>query len=114
MNGKTQTGCIVQDGDGVRVSVHVVPRASKSEVVGLHGGALKVRLQAPPVDGKANKALCEFIAGKLGVAVREVVLVSGATSRDKVVKASGVDAAVATEKLGCKHTQDFIRQDGQN
>ena len=92
--------CIMPDGRGSRLAVQVVPRASKSEICGLQGDALKVRLQAPPVDGKANKALCEFIAGKLGVAVREVVLVSGATSRDKVVKASGVDAAVATEKLG--------------
>ena len=100
MNGKIRAECISQDGGGVRISVHVVPRASQSEIVGLHGDSLKVRLQAPPVDGKANDALCKFFARKLGVASREVILVSGASSRDKVVKALGVDVKLAAEKLG--------------
>ena len=74
----------------VLLTVQIVPRASKSEVVGIHGDALKIRIQAPPVDGKANLALREFVAEKLGVAMSAVSLVSGETSRRKVLKIVGV------------------------
>ncbi len=80
----------VKDGDGVRLRVHVVPRASKSEVAGLQGDALKIRLQAPPVDGKANQALCEFVAKSVGVPKRQVQLAAGETSREKSLLLSGV------------------------
>ena len=70
------------EGDGgVFVRVHVQPRASRSEVVGLHGDALKVRLRAPPVDGAANDELLRFMAESLGIRRENVTLVSGATSR---------------------------------
>ena len=75
----------------MRFAVRVQPRASRSEIVGLHGDALKVRLTAPPVDGAANAALIELIASALGVARRAVRVVSGATSRGKVVEVDGVD-----------------------
>ena len=81
-----------QQGDGVALRIRVQPRARKSEVVGLHGGALKIRLQAPPVDGKANQALLRFLADRLGVAASAVRLVSGEKSRDKTLLVSGVDA----------------------
>ena len=72
------------EGDGgVFVRVHVQPRASRSEVVGLHGDALKVRLRAPPVDGAANDELLRFMAESLGIRREKVTLVSGATSRAK-------------------------------
>jgi uncharacterized protein (TIGR00251 family) len=71
---------------GVRVSVHVQPRASRSEIVGLHGTALKVRLQAPPVEGAANDALIALLAQRLGVPRRAVRVVSGSTSRAKTVE----------------------------
>ena len=72
------------EGDGgVFVRVHVQPRASRSEVVGLHGDALKVRLRAPPVDGAANDELIRFMAESLGIRPENVTLVSGATSRAK-------------------------------
>lgn len=77
------------DGDGVRLRVHVVPRASKSEVMGLQGDALKIRLQAPPVDGKANQALCEFVAKCVGIPKRQVRVAFGDTSRDKALILSG-------------------------
>lgn len=70
---------------GIRVKVHVVPRASKTEIVGLQGESLKVRLQAPPVDGKANAALCEFFADLAGVPKRQVSVVAGQTSREKTI-----------------------------
>ena len=76
-------------GSTVRVSVHVQPRATRSEIVGLHGAALKVRLQAPPVDGAANEALVTLLAERLGVARRAVRVVAGASSRAKTVEVDG-------------------------
>ena len=72
--------------------VHVQPRASRSEVVGTHGAALKVRLLAPPVDGAANDALVALLADRLGVPRRDVRIVQGATSRAKVVEIDGTTA----------------------
>ncbi|HET9010883.1 MAG TPA: DUF167 domain-containing protein [Gemmatimonadaceae bacterium] len=76
-------------GASVRVQVRVQPRASRSEVVGVHGEALKVRLQAPPVDGAANDALVHLLADRLGVPARAVRVVSGGTSRTKLVEVDG-------------------------
>ena len=73
----------------MRVSVHVQPRATRSEIVGLHGAALKVRLQAPPVDGAANEALVTLLAERLGVARRSVRVIAGTTSRAKTVEVDG-------------------------
>ena len=85
-------------GTGVRFAVRVQPRASRSEVAGLHGDALKVRLQAPPVDGAANAALVGFIAESLGVPRRAVRIVAGETSRSKVVEVDDIVPA-AVERL---------------
>ena len=79
-------------GASIRVHVHVQPRASRSEVVGLHGAALKVRLHAPPVDGAANDALVALLAKELGVPRRDVRILQGATSRAKVVEITGTTA----------------------
>ena len=73
-------------GDGLRIAVHVQPNASRSEVVGEIEGALKIRLNAPPVDGKANEALERFIAEKLGLARRAVSVSHGHTSRQKLLE----------------------------
>lgn len=77
----------------VSFDVVVVPRASRSRVVGLHGGALKVTLAAPPVDGAANEALCETLAKALGVAKRAVQITQGAQSKHKTVQVEGVSEA---------------------
>jgi uncharacterized protein len=77
----------------LRVRVHVQPRASRNEIVGLHGAALKVRLQAPPVEGAANEALVVLIAGRLGLPRRAVRVVSGATSRAKTIEIEGTTEA---------------------
>ncbi|HEX5973155.1 MAG TPA: DUF167 domain-containing protein [Gemmatimonadaceae bacterium] len=74
------------------MQVHVQPRASRSEVVGTHGAALKVRLLAPPVDGAANDALVALLAKALGVPRRDVRIVQGATSRAKLVEIDGTTA----------------------
>lgn len=80
----------------MRIAVHVQPNASRSEVAGEMEGALKVRLNAPPVDGKANEALERFIADKLDVARRTVSVSHGHTSRQKLLEVQtdlGVDLA---------------------
>jgi uncharacterized protein (TIGR00251 family) len=76
-------------GSTVRVDVHVQPRASRSEILGQPGAALKLRLQAPPVDGAANEALVRLLAESLGVPRRSVRVVAGATSRAKTVEVDG-------------------------
>jgi uncharacterized protein (TIGR00251 family) len=75
-----------------RISIYVQPRASKTMVAGMHDGCVKVRLAAPPIDGAANAALIEFVAERLGMAKSRVRLVSGQTSRRKVVEVDGVTA----------------------
>ncbi len=77
---------------GVRVTVHVQPRAARTEIAGVHGTALKVRLNAPPVDGAANAALVQFLAERFGVPRRAVRVVAGHASRTKIVELDGVDA----------------------
>lgn len=86
-------------GDGVLLTLHIQPGAKKSEVVGLHGDALKLRLAAPPVDGRANEALIDFLARALGVAKTHITLVAGQTSRSKRVAITGVGAAAVEQKL---------------
>lgn len=88
----------VVDG-GVTVAVAAQPSAKKSEVVGVHGEALKIKVASPPVDGAANAALLAFLATKLGVKQREVTLVRGASSRQKVVEIKGVTPAEAAARL---------------
>ena len=82
-----------------RLVVHVQPRAKKSEVAGRHGDALKVRLQAPPVDGAANEELVRFLAEALGVARRSVTITGGLTSRRKTVEIEGLGAADLARRL---------------
>lgn len=72
----------------VTLTLHIQPGAKKTEVVGLHGDALKIRLAAPPVDGKANAALMDFLADRLGIPRSAVHLKSGQTSRRKVIEAA--------------------------
>ncbi|APV50862.1 YggU family protein [Betaproteobacteria bacterium GR16-43] len=71
--------------------LHVQPGAKRTEVSGLHGDALKIRLAAPPVEGKANAALLAYIALRFGVSVRNVTLLSGEKSREKRVEVRGSD-----------------------
>ena len=81
-------------GDGsISLTLHIQPGAKKTEFAGLHGDALKIRLAAPPVDGKANEALIRFIADTLGLAKSAVSLKSGQTSRRKVVEVQGASVA---------------------
>jgi uncharacterized protein (TIGR00251 family) len=83
----------------VLLAVHVVPRASRSEIVGLEGQTLKVRVAAPPTRGKANKELIKLLAGTLGVSKSQVDIVSGQKARHKRVEVRGVNASAALELL---------------
>lgn len=84
------------DKDGsVLLDVHVMPNAARTEVQGLHDGALRVRLHAPPVDGKANLALQSWIAETLGVPKSAVELLRGAAARRKQWRISARYASVA-------------------
>jgi uncharacterized protein (TIGR00251 family) len=74
------------DGTNLILDVHVQPRASRDEIVGYHGDRLKIRIVAPPVDGKANQHLIAFLASVFRVPKRDVVLLAGESGRDKRLK----------------------------
>ena len=81
------------------LTLHIQPGAKKTEVAGLYGDALKIRLAAPPVDGKANAALIAFVADRLDVAKSAVTLKSGQTSRRKVLEVIAAPADTAERLL---------------
>ena len=91
---------MVQTPTGIRLRVRVQPRGSRTEIAGLHGNAVKVRLAAPPVDGAANEALARLIARHLGVPRSAVRIESGATSRSKILEVDGIDLADGKRLLG--------------
>ncbi|MFT5495853.1 MAG: hypothetical protein ACI9TH_001246 [Kiritimatiellia bacterium] len=84
---------------GMLLRLRVIPRAKKNQVDGLLGEALKIRLQSPPVDGKANKALLKFLSDQLGVPGANLRLISGEKSRDKRVLIQGLSATQISERL---------------
>jgi len=86
-----------RDGDDLLLVLHIQPGAKRSEVSGLHGDALKIRLAAPPIEGRANEALQRFIADSFNVPLRNVELERGAQSRRKTVRVSG--SSVVPESL---------------
>ena len=85
--------------DGCLLTVKATPRASRSEVAGADATWLRIRLQAPPVDGRANTALLEFLADRLDLPRRAVTLHQGETARIKKVRIIGLDAATVQSRL---------------
>jgi uncharacterized protein (TIGR00251 family) len=79
--------------------IRLQPRARRTEVTGERGGRIVVRVTAPPVDGRANEALCALVADRAGVPARRVSVVRGHTSRDKTVRVDGVDAEALRRAL---------------
>jgi uncharacterized protein YggU (UPF0235/DUF167 family) len=73
-----------------RIAVRLLPRARVNEIAGERDGALVVRVTAPPVDGRANAALCRLIAKRAGVGVRSVSVLQGAGARNKLVRVDGI------------------------
>jgi uncharacterized protein len=84
---------------GIVVHIHVLPRSGRTEIVGRHGDALKVRVAAPPVDGRATDAARIAVAAALGVAPSTVTVVAGERSRLKRLRVAGLDAAEAERRL---------------
>ena len=82
------------------ITVRVTPRASRDEVAGWREGALRVRLRAPPVEGRANESLRRMLAERLGVAPSAVQIVSGETSRVKRVRVEGMTESDVEQRLG--------------
>jgi uncharacterized protein (TIGR00251 family) len=85
---------------GVRLRLRVQPRASREEIAGVAGDAIRIRLTAPPVDGTANDALVRFLAILLKVPRSSVELASGRTARTKLVAVTGVSVEEAARRLG--------------
>lgn len=83
-----------------RLEIKAIPNAPRSEVIGWLGEVLKIKIHAPALEGKANKELCEFLAGMLGLHKRAVRLVQGDSSRKKLVEIHGLTRDQITEKLG--------------
>jgi hypothetical protein len=84
---------------GAAFTVRVVPRASKNEIAGRMGDTIKVRLTAPPVEGKANKALIAFLSEQLRVRKSQIEIVAGETSRNKLISVVGLSPLEVEERL---------------
>ena len=80
--------------------VRVITRAARDEIAGERAGRVLVRVSAPPVEGKANEAVCRLIAKRAGLSRRQVSVLRGATSRDKLVRVHGIDIADLRRALG--------------
>lgn len=81
------------------IAVRVMPRSSKDEVLGWKDGVLRVKLRAPPVEGRANEALCRYLASLLGVPARSIEVVSGGTARSKRLRVTGLTVEAVWAKL---------------
>lgn len=91
MSADEQTSCVL--------AVVVVPRASRSEIIGWHEERLKVRLKAPPVDGEANAELIRVLAKLLGVGKNALTLQSGQTAKRKLLRIDGLDQAALRRRI---------------
>ena len=82
-----------------RIRLRVSPGAKRDELAGRHGDALKVRVAAPPEGGRANDAVLDLLASRVGLPRRALTIVSGQRSRDKVVEMTGIEADEAEQRL---------------
>ena len=82
-----------------RLKLRIVPNGKRNEVTGEHGDAVKIKIAAPAIEGKANEALLEFLAEKLGLHRRNLTLIAGEKSRDKLIEIAGLDATEARGRL---------------
>ena len=91
---------IKENSDGIDLKVRVIPRSSRTMIVGEHDGALKVKISSPPVDGAANDEIIKLMAKTLGVSRSRVEIVSGQTAKAKQIRISDVTAEQAKNALG--------------
>ena len=85
--------------DGIQFSAIVQPRSSKNKICGLHGESLKIHLTSPPVDGKANKMCVKLLAKILSVSPSRIVIVSGQTGRNKIIRVEGINTSEFLTKI---------------
>lgn len=85
---------------GTKLSLFIQPKASKNEIIGPHNGALKIKITAPPVDGKANAALIEFLSEILNIPKKQIEILKGETGRNKAVEILGLSPEQVRQFLG--------------
>lgn len=93
------SGIVATSGDGVLIRVKAVPGAKRDEIAGALGDRLKVRVSAPPEDGKANRAICELLARTLDIRARDVRVTHGLSGAEKMIEALGISADAARSAL---------------
>lgn len=84
---------------GVRLHLFIQPKSSKNEIVGVHNGLLKIKITAPPVDGKANEGVIAFLSDYFDLPKRDITIIRGETGRQKTVELLGVSEQFVREKL---------------
>ena len=84
---------------GVEINFHVLPRSSKSKIVGLHNDDVKIKLNKPPIDGQANAECCRVVAKYFGVPKTQVSVLRGTSSRQKTILIEGASASAVIEML---------------
>ncbi|MFZ4572890.1 MAG: DUF167 domain-containing protein [Phycisphaerales bacterium] len=94
-----RSGAATSDTRAVRIALKVVPGSRREEVAGMLGERLKIRVSAPPEDGKANRAVCRVLAEALGADERDVTIVVGTTNPEKVARVAGMSAAEVRARL---------------
>jgi uncharacterized protein (TIGR00251 family) len=92
-----------------RITVRLTPRASRDEVLGFQGEVLRVRVKAPPVEGRANEALLRLLAKVLEIPRSSLAIVWGQTSRDKIVAVDGLEAAEVRRRVESGGSKDRLR-----
>ncbi len=94
-----QSAAIRSTAKGITITLAIAARAGRDEIVGPVGDAIKIRLKAPPVEGRANEALLDLLAKRLDVPRSSLTIIAGATARRKVVQVTGITADVAATRL---------------
>ena len=85
--------------DGIQFSAIIQPRSSKNKICGLHGESLKIQLTSPPVDGEANKMCVKLLAKILNISPSRVVIISGHTGRNKIIRVEGINTSEFLTKI---------------
>jgi uncharacterized protein len=91
--------CLKSDSNGVSLLVKVQPRAAMNQIVGIMGDTLRVRITAPPVDDAANRALIRFLADVLDCSARQIEVIRGRTSRQKLIRIVGLSLERVQDRL---------------
>jgi len=88
-----------EDRAGVRLKVHLTPRSARDVIGGVYGDALRIRVKAPPVSGRANQAMLKLLARHLGVSRDKITIISGTTSRTKILRIKDLPLIEARDRL---------------